>query len=290
MTAPLAARFLAVPLLWALMGAASAASEGASALKEKHAGLREALANNIFRSPVILESREGANSISGDVYAEIRKPFAQAVPALEQPSAWCEILFLHMNTKYCRAGAGAPATLDVAIGKKHDQPVEDAYRMRLLFGVTARSDDYMRITMTAVEGPFSTRDYRIAFEAVPLDEGRSFIHLSYAYGYGLPSKLAAQAYLGTIGSRKVGFTVAGRQPDGTPRYIGGMRGVVERNTMRYYLAIESYLGALDVPPQARLEKSLRSWYAATERFPRQLRELEQAEYLDMKRREHARQS
>ena len=260
MTAPVTARFLAIPLLWLLMGTASAASEGASALIEKHAGLREALANNIFRSPVILESREGANSISGDVYAEIRKPFAQAVPALEQPAAWCEILFLHMNTKYCRS---TPA---------------------------ARGDDYMRITMTAVQGPFSTRDYRIAFEAVPLDEGRSFIHLSYAYGYGLPSKLAAQAYLGTIGSRKVGFTVAGRQPDGTPRYIGGMRGVVERNTMRYYLAIESYLGALDAPPQARLEKSLRSWYAATERFPRQLRELEQGEYLDMKRREHARQS
>jgi hypothetical protein len=289
-TAPVLARLLAIPLLWALMGAASAASEGAAALKEKHAGMREALANTIFRSPVILESREGANSIAGDVYAEIRKPFAQAVPALEQPAAWCEILFLHMNTKYCRSSAGTQATLDVAIGRKHDQPVEDAYRMRLLFGVTARSDDYMRITMTAVEGPFSTRDYRIAFEAVPLDEGRSFIHLSYAYGYGLPSRIAAKAYLGTVGSQKVGFTIAGRQPDGTPRYIGGMRGVVERNTMRYYLAIESYLGALDAPPQARLEKSLRDWFAATERFPRQLRELEQAEYLDMKRREHRRQS
>jgi hypothetical protein len=289
-TAPVRARLLAIPLLWLLMGAASAASEDASALKAKHAELREALEENAFRSPVHLASRESGNSISGDVHAVIRKPFAQMLPALEKPAAWCEILFLHLNTKYCRASEGAPAALDVAIGKKYDQPLDEAYRMRLVFSVAARSEDYMRVAMTAVEGPMSTRDYRIAFEAVPLDEARSFIHLSYAYGYGLPSKIAAQAYLGTIGSRKVGFTVAGRQPDGTPRYIGGMRGVVERNTMRYYLAIESYLGALDAPPQARLEKSLRSWYAATERFPRQLRELEQAEYLDMKRREHARQS
>ncbi len=33
--------------------------------------------------------------------------------------------------------------------------------------------------------------------------------------------------------------------------------------MRYYLAIDSYLGALSLPPQARIDKSLRDWFAAT---------------------------
>jgi hypothetical protein len=97
-------------------------------------------------------------------------------------------------------------------------------------------------------------------------------------------------YLGTAGADKVGFTVVGKQPDGAPKYVGGMRGVAERNTMRYYLAIESHLGALSSPPQARIEKSLRDWFAATQRYPRQLREMEQAEYLSMKRREYQRQS
>jgi len=68
-----------------------------------------------------------------------------------------------------------------------------------------------------------------------------------------------------------------------------MRGVVERNTMRYYLAIEAFLGALSVPPQARLEKRLRDWFAAAERYPRQLHEKERDEYLKMKRREYLRQ-
>jgi len=81
----------------------------------------------------------------------------------------------------------------------------------------------------------------------------------------------------------------GKQSGGRPLYIGGMRGLVERNTMRYYLAIEAFLGALSVPPQARLEKSLRDWFAAIERYPRQLHELEQSEYLAMKRREYLRQ-
>jgi hypothetical protein len=98
-----------------------------------------------------------------------------------------------------------------------------------------------------------------------------------------------QAYLATIGRNKVGFTVVSTQPDGRILHIGGMRGVVERNTMRYYLAIEAFLGALSAPPQARLEKRLHDWFAAIERYPRQLHELEQSEYLDMKRKEYLRQ-
>jgi len=68
-----------------------------------------------------------------------------------------------------------------------------------------------------------------------------------------------------------------------------MRGVIERNSMRYYLAIEAFLGALSAPPQAQLEKRLRDWFVATERYPRQLHEMEQTAYLEMKRREHQRQ-
>ncbi len=72
-------------------------------------------------------------------------------------------------------------------------------------------------------------------------------------------------------------------------YIDGLRGIVERNTMRYYLAIEAYLGALSVPPSAQLDKRLNDWYAAVERYPRQLHEIGQQEYLEMKRRECLRQ-
>ena len=83
--------------------------------------------------------------------------------------------------------------------------------------------------------------------------------------------------------------MVGGEPGGQPHAIGGMRGVVERNTMRYYLAIESHLGALSSPPGTRLEKSLRDWYAATEAYPRQLHEIERSEYLAMKRKEYSQQ-
>jgi len=64
---------------------------------------------------------------------------------------------------------------------------------------------------------------------------------------------------------------------------------VERNTMRYYLAIDSYLGADSAPPAQQLEKRLRAWFDATERYARQLHEISRDEYMAMKRREIQRQ-
>lgn len=196
---------------------------------------------------------------------------------------------LHRLTTYCRASSdGHGSTLRVYIGKKHEQALDDAYPVDFAWRVAAASPDYLKVMLSADEGPLSTRNYRIMLEAVPQDSDRTLLHLAYSYGYGFAGRVAMQAYLGTIASDKLGFSVDGKQSDGQPIYIGGMRGLVERNTMRYYLAIESYLGALSTPPQARLEKSLHDWFAAIERHPRQLHELEQGEYLEMKRREYLR--
>ena len=71
--------------------------------------------------------------------------------------------------------------------------------------------------------------------------------------------------------------------------VSGMRGAVERNTMRYYLAIEAFLGALSAPPGTRMESALRAWFAATETYSRQLHEIPESEYLAMKRKEYSRQ-
>ncbi len=80
------------------------------------------------------------------------------------------------------------------------------------------------------------------------------------------------------------FAVVGPALQGGERWCdGGTRGVIERNTMRYDLAIEAYLGALSLPPAQQLDKRLDSWHSGVERYPRQLRELERSEYVAMKR-------
>jgi len=288
-----AARFFAIAVL--CIGAHTAHaddpySNSATSLRAKYDGLQNRLSLNQFQRPLHLDSSESADSVTGDIYARINYPFATVRAALNNPGDWCDILILHINTKYCRASLGGQgAVLNVSIGKKYDEPLEKAYRVDFAYRVAAQTADYLQVKLHADVGPFGTRDYRIVLEAVPVETGRTFIHLSYSYTYGLVGRLALQGYLATIGRSKVGFALVGTRSDGQPRYIGGIRGLVERNTMRYYLAIEAFLSAVSVPPQERFQQRLREWFAAIERYPRQLHEMEQDEYLDMKRKEYLRQ-
>jgi len=71
--------------------------------------------------------------------------------------------------------------------------------------------------------------------------------------------------------------------------MGGVRGAVERNAMRYYLAIDSYLDSLGAPAGQQVERRIQGWFNATERYPRQLREMDRPTYVAMKRNEVERQ-
>ena len=279
-----------VAVLVALATAMPVRAQDAAALKARHEALRGALANNAFTRPLVLESSERDDSLQGDIYARIDQPMAVVGAALTGVEHWCEILMLHLNVKQCRAGeAKAGDALQLVVGQKHDQPLEQAYRFGFAYKVLASQPDYLRVQLTADEGPLGTSRYRIVLELAALDERRSFLHLSYSYGYGLIARVAMQTYLATIGRDKVGFSVIGRKADGQPVHIGSTRGVVERNTMRYYVAVESYLGSLSLPPAQRFEKRLADWHAGVERYPLQLHDLELAEYLALKRAQLRRQ-
>jgi hypothetical protein len=262
----------------------------AGRLRQKYAELAGRLDDSAFGKPLYLESTQASGQLNADVYALLAHPFRMVQAELKQPARWCDILILHPNTKFCRAAhTGAQTLLNVNIGRKSDQPIEQSYRVDFVYRVQQETADYLAVVLHADKGPVGTHDYRLLLEAVPLAGGQTFLHLGYSYGYGVTAKLALLAYLGTAGSGKVGFTVTGRRRDGQPVYVEGLRGVIERNTMRYYLAIEAYLDALDVPPSARLDKRLADWYVATERYARQLHEISRSQYLEMKHKEIERQ-
>ena len=268
----------------------SAHATPVTVLLAKYTELSGKLENNLFQKPLYLDSSENSGEVKGDLYALIQEPFATVQSALKEPAHWCDILILHVNTKYCRASAaGARTVVKVNIGRKAEQPIAQSFRVEFSYRATAVLPDHLAVVMDAAKGPFGTRNYFIVLEAIPLNRGQTFVHLAYSYAYGIAAKLAMHAYLATAGSKKVGFTVTGQRSDGQVIYIDGLRGLVERNTMRYFLAIEAYLGALPAPPSAQLEKRMRDWYAAVERYPRQLHDIELNDYLQMKRREYARQ-
>ena len=164
---------------------------------------------------------------------------------------------------YCRPSGDARApVLHIVLGTKNFQRVSDGFRIRLGYRVAVRTADYLQVNLASDEGPLGTRDFRIVVAMIPADEDRTFMRLSYSYTYGSVARLAMQAYLGTIGHAKVGFTVVSRDSGGEPRFVGGMRGAVERNTMRYYLALEAFIGALSTPRAREWQKP------STTGFPR----------------------
>jgi hypothetical protein len=61
--------------------------------------------------------------------------------------------------------------------------------------------------------------------------------------------------------------------------------VVERSSMRYYLAIEATVDALSIAPEQRLDTRLQRWYAGISRYPQLREQVGADEYLEMKRRE-----
>jgi len=267
---------------------AMAESDPVAALRAKYVSLQESLRQNQFKRPLVLDSAEAPNRLKGDIYAIIDYPFDTVSAGLNNPDHWCDVLFLHINTKYCRALAGPLETtiLRVNIGTKTPQDLAYAARVELNYRVVAAVPEYFEIMLYAKDGPLGTSDYGIRLEAAALPNAKTFLHLTYSYAINLSGRLAMQTYLATIGRSKVGFTVIGKRADGQPDYIGGMRGLVERNTMRYYLAIDTFLGAAG---EAQLEKRLHNWFAAVEQYPRQLHEMDRGEYLDMKRAEYVRQ-
>ncbi|HSV83368.1 MAG TPA: hypothetical protein VLK85_29570 [Ramlibacter sp.] len=284
-------RRLCVLALVALLGMPAAAGViGPDALRARHTALTPQLAANAYGRPLVLQSEEVGRRSEGDIYAVLDHPFDQVSTALRDPAQWCEVLILHLNTKHCRiADDAAGPRVDVWVGKKVEQAVQSATQLKFAWHARPARPDYFAIEMDAPEGPFATRDYRIFAEAVPLEGGQTFLHMGYAFGYGAAGSVAMNLYLGTIGRDKIGFTLE-LDPRNEQRVpIGGMRGLVERNTMRYYLAIDAYLASLKAPPDRQLEARLQAWFDATERYPRQLHEVERDAYLRMKRTEVQRQ-
>lgn len=269
----------------AAIGPADAQHEGTQ-LRERFARMQGEIAASGFGEPLRLVSEDGDHVLKGDVYARVDHPFREVEAALREPDQWCQVLMLPFNVKRCDArGRGDGSALSIYIARKAAQSVDHAFRADFRFRVEALAPAFMRIALRADSGPLGTRDYRIVLEAAPEDDAHTIVHLAYSYGYGMMSEMAMQAYLATAGASKVGFTVEGRDASGKPVYVGGMRGVMERNTMRYFLAIDAYLHSLAVPQPSRMEARIAQWFDTTERYPRQLHEMERGDYVAMKRRE-----
>jgi hypothetical protein len=273
-------------------GAAPAAAGHAApeALRLGFERARQTAQADLFDRPLYLQSVESPERMQGEVYSRIDQPYAELRQVMVHGGSWCGVLMLHLNMQYCRAaGSAGHELLDAGIGRKFEQALDELYWLQLSLTVVRADDDYLQVALQSPTGPFGSHDYRIGVEAMPLAGGGALLHLTYAYGYGTAARWAMQAYLATLGSGKIGFSIIGRQPDGQPMRVGGLRGVLERNTLRYQLAIEAFLAAQVLPPERRQAQRARDWFNATERYAPQLHEIDREAYLAMKQQQALRQ-
>lgn len=273
-------------LLWSAPLAAQSLSSEAAALRAEYLQLRNELQSSPLGGPLHLQSQELDGFVQGHIHAVLDQPFADAGAALSDASAWCELLLLASNVKACDAQVsgtgqitGTGARLELKVAATVRQTLDAASVLRFQWRREVANPGYLRVQMRADEGPAGTRDYRLEAQLLELDGKRSLLRLSYEFAYSPTGGVAIGLYPATAARGKVGFTVE----DG--RAVGGLRGVVERNTMRYFISFRTYLEsrALSQP----LETMLQNWYSTADSYPKQLRELTREEYLSMKRIEFA---
>lgn len=236
-----------------------------------------------------VRSWEEDGRLIAEVSALLSFPFRDIQASVTRPEAWCEFVPLVFNIKACtfdRQSAGTWLTL--YIGRKFYEPPGKAIEIRYRFQADTRRPDHFRVWLTAPEGPVGTEDYRIALEVEATADGRTRFRMQSSFRPSLRSKLATDVYLATAGRNKVGFSIKASGEEG-PVYVDGVKGMVERNVMRYYLALKAYVDTLGVAAESRFEARLQTWYALTAQYPNQLYEMGQQEYLEIKRQERRNQ-
>jgi hypothetical protein len=259
-------------------------------LLAKYPAIKTILEANQYGIPLYLESKEESDSLHVDLYGILDYPFDNISKALQSPGNWCDISPLLSNIKASTSRkVSGKWLLTLYSGRKYYQAPKDAYKLDFNFRIVSLQQDYLDLALTAENGPMFTKDHRIRFEAVSLDKGRTFIHFRYEYTYGMLARAAMKTYYETLGRGKKGFTVTAAGKNGDPVYIGGVRGSEERNAVRYYLAIQTYMDTLNISEDQKFEKRINHWYDLTGRFPLQLYEMDKTEYLANKRLEHANQ-
>jgi len=275
-----------------VLGSATALAEApadAARLLGKRVELLPQLQAKTFGEPLHLISNESGGRMSADVYADMALPFARVASVLGTAESVCGVLFLHLNVRSCQPTHGAQGdVVMLSAGPKKGATAGTVYSMAYTMRVEASTADYLRVALVAATGPLSTSDYRIVFEATPLEGQRTFLHFAYGYNFGSLARMAMGVYLATAGRTKIGFTVVGTGKDGRPQYVQGERGSVERNVMRNYLALQAYASVASGTAAEQTEARLRAWFALTERHAAQLHELDLDQYLQEKHTDLAR--
>lgn len=262
------------------------ASAGKQDLLAVYTQLKPVLEHNAYGIPVYINSKDENDTMTGVIYGVLHYPFETVSQSVRSASNWCDIAPQHLNIKACTYQPTKDyCQLTFYSGRKFYEKADDVYQLAYRFDVNEQNNDFIHISLSADEGPAGTSQYRLHVKVIPLDKSSSFIYFSYSYQYNFITSMGMGTYLATLGSGKVGFSVTGKDEKGQPKYLGGVRGIIERNAVRYYLAIQSYLDTQSLTANKKFTARIDQWFDLTERHHLQLYEMDKKDYLEYKQQE-----
>jgi len=252
-------------------------------LSERYQRLKSGADVTLPGTTISLASSEQKGLVSADVNTILPYPFDKVAPTLAKAQNWCQFMPLHFNIKACTCEPREKGEiLTLYSGRKTYQPPEDSFALAYHFEVAQQEVGQLLLHLHAESGPAGTRDYVIEVGALKVKEG-TLLHVHLSYRTSITSSLLTRGYLSTIGRDKIGFTHITK--DGKSYPVQGVRGVIERNVMRYQLAIVAYLSTQSLPAASRHEAELTKWFKQNDSFPQQLHEMTEKEYLEIKHKE-----
>ena len=152
------------------------AADDAASLRDEHQSLTQQSNHNQFQRPLCLTSAESPFTQRGDIYAVVDYPFAIVNSALNNPALgqanWCEVLMLHLYTRYCHAPADSNGSvLRVNMGKTVEEDLEP-----YLAAIASQLDPPAREALASIEG---AGRQMLAARSYLLRAGRSAGHWSW---------------------------------------------------------------------------------------------------------------
>lgn len=227
-----------------------------------------------FPITVISELQDDLSRVA--ISAVIAAPFDEIKRFYRTEDQWCRAFFANIYVKACYK---KNQSLRVFYNNNDEyQNLSDAFRFDYDIAEQTLDNSSLLIRLLAESGPLGSHDYELRIEAQPYSDKQSIIRLVYQSRYGFFARSALYIYLKTLGSGKIGFS-----RDADNQAVQGIRGILERNAMRYLLSLCAYL--LNYDAAKPLATTLKTWHDYATIFSRELEEIDWPAYQTLKLKE-----
>lgn len=239
--------------------------------------------------PIHLFTRQEKNRLTVKLIGVMPYSYTEVASVLSQPQSYCEFLPLMFNVKSCIVAEQNPQTqIRYYVAGKHYNPPLTSFRINSVYRLLQYKGDFLSVNLESDEDSLGSSQYRVELRAIPYN-GQTLISVNSLYAPGRLTRMATYTYINVFARNKPGFTMVKQDDAAKPSPITGFPAIIERSSVRAYLALKSLLTNRHLRPEQQFEARLRTWYDLNSPYNKQLYELDRNQYLDIKRRERANQ-